>query len=133
MGVPISGPQFLGLTVVAVAVCLFGGSFGVLVLANLSSQRAANQVFPFIMLPQFFLAGVFTPIQVLPWYLDILSKISPMRYAVDLGRGVFYAGQPDYAKVVLRGVPFNMLVISIMFAVFLVVGTWLFVRGERNR
>ena len=133
MGIPMSGPQLLGLMVVAIAVCLFGGSFGVLVLSNLSSQRAANQVFPFIMLPQFFLAGVFSPIRVLPWYLDILSKISPMRYAVDLGRGVFYAGQPDYAKVVLRGVPFNMVVISIMFAVFLVVGTWLFVRGERNR
>ncbi len=133
LGVPISGPQLLGLTVVAVAVCLFGGAFGVLVLANLNSQRAANQVFPFIMLPQFFLAGVFTPIQVLPWYLDILSKISPMRYAVDLARGVFYTGQPDYAKVVLQGIPFNVMVITIMFTIFLMVGTWLFVRGERNR
>jgi ABC-2 type transport system permease protein len=79
------------------------------------------------------LAGVFTPIQVLPWYLDILSKISPMRYAVDLARGVFYAGQPDYAKVVLQGAPFNLLVITIMFTIFLLIGTWLFVRGERNR
>jgi ABC-2 type transport system permease protein len=133
MGVPMSGPQLLGLALVAITICLFGGSFGVLVLANLSNQRAANQVFPFIMLPQFFLAGVFTPIQVLPWYLDILSKISPMRYAVDLARGVFYAGQPDYNKVVLQGMPFNMLVIAVLFAVFLIVGTWLFVRGERNR
>lgn len=133
MGVPLSGLQLLGLTVVALAVCLFGGSFGVLVLANLNSQRAANQVIPFIIWPQFFLAGVFTPIQVLPWYLDILSKISPMRYAVDLARGVFYTGQADYAKVVLNGVPFNLLVIAVLFILFLVVGTWLFVRGERNR
>ena len=51
---------------------------------NLSSQRAASQIFPFIMLPQFFLAGVFNPIKVLPWYLELLSLISPMRYAVDL-------------------------------------------------
>jgi hypothetical protein len=29
--------------------------------------------------------------------LDILSKISPLRYAVDLTRGIFYAGQPEYA------------------------------------
>ncbi|MBI1876658.1 MAG: ABC transporter permease [Chloroflexi bacterium] len=130
---PISGPQLLGLTIVAIAVCLFGGSFGVLVLANLNSQRAANQVIPFIIWPQFFLAGVFTPIQVLPWYLDLLSKLSPMRYAIDLARGVFYAGQPDYAKVVLRGVPFNLLVIAVLFILFLVAGTWLFVRGERNR
>ncbi len=56
-----------------------------------------------------------------------------MRYAVDLARGVFYAGQPDYAKVVLHEVPFNLLVIAVLFTLFLVVGTWLFVRGERNR
>src|SRR5207244_11748915 len=36
-------------------VALFGGAFGVIVLANLSSQRAANQIFPFVLLPQFFL------------------------------------------------------------------------------
>ena len=33
-----------------------------MVMANLNSQRAANQVFPFLVLPQFFLAGVFNPI-----------------------------------------------------------------------
>lgn len=133
IGVPISGAQLLGLTVVAIIVCLFGGSFGVLVLANLSSQRAANQIFPFIMLPQYFLAGVFSPIQILPWYLDILSRISPMRYAVDLTRAIFYAGQPDYPEVVLQGLFFNMVIIVVLFAVFMIAGTWLFVRGERNR
>jgi ABC-2 type transport system permease protein len=133
LGMSISGRQLLGLTVAAVIVCLFGGAFGVLVLANLSSQRAANQVFPFIFLPQFFLAGVFIPVQVLPWYLDLVSKISPMRYAVDLARGIFFAGEPGYADIVLQGVPFNLLVIAILFILFLVVGTWLFVWKERNR
>lgn len=133
IGVPISGAQLLGLVIVAIIVCLFGGAFGVLVLANLSSQRAANQVFPFIMLPQFFLAGVFSPIQVLPWYLDLLSRISPMRYAIDLTRAVFYAGQPDYPEVVLQGPFFNLTIIAALFAVFMIAGTWLFVRGERNR
>ncbi len=133
LGISISGLQLLGLIVTAVIVCLFGGAFGVLVLANLSSQRAANQVFPFIILPQFFLAGVFIPVQVWPWYIDILSRISPMRYAVDLVRGLFYAGQPDYNQVVLRGFPFNLVVIAGLFALFLTAGTWLFVRKERNR
>lgn len=133
MGISFSGQQLLGLTAVAIVVCLFGGSFGVLVLANLSSQRAANQVFPFIILPQFFLAGVFIPIQILPWYLDLLSKVAPMRYAVDLARGMVYAGQPGYADVVLLGVPFNLLVITVLFTLFLVAGTWLFVWKEQNR
>jgi ABC-2 type transport system permease protein len=99
----------------------------------MSSQRVANQIFPFILLPQLLLAGVFNPIQVLPWYLDLLSRITPMRYAIDLARSVFYLGQPDYSKVVLDGPLANLVIISGMFCLMLVVGTFLFVRGERNR
>ncbi len=133
LGVPLSLPQLISLLPVAIVVCLFGGAFGLVILANLSSQRAANQIFPFVMLPQFFLAGVFNPIQVLPIYLDVLSRISPMRYAVDLARGAFYTGQSEYPKVVLQDPVYNLAIMGAMFAVFLVVGTWLFVRSERNR
>ncbi|MDX1435302.1 MAG: ABC transporter permease [Anaerolineales bacterium] len=128
------GPrQLLVLVPVAIAIALFGGAFGVLVLANMGSRRAAMQVFTFIMLPQYILAGVFAPIKVLPWYLEALSKLMPLRYAVDLVRGVYYAGQPEYDLVILNPPLFNMAVIGIGFAVFLVAGTYLFVRRERNR
>ncbi|MEK7215280.1 MAG: ABC transporter permease [Chloroflexota bacterium] len=133
LGVSMSPAQLVGLAVVGVLVSLFGGAFGLLVLSNLGSQRAAQQVFPFIILPQFFLAGVFNPIQVLPWYLEVFSRISPMRYAVDVARNVFYAGLPEYESVVLAPFPINAAVIGAAFAVFLVVGTVLFVRSERNR
>jgi ABC-2 type transport system permease protein len=133
VGVSISGSQLLSLIPVVVVTCLFGGAFGVVIMANLKSQRAANQVFPFIILPQFFLAGVFNPIQGLPPYLDILSKIAPMRYPVDLTRGVFYAGRPGYDTVVVADPFVNILIMTGLFFVFLAVGTWLFVRNERNR
>jgi len=133
LGVPLSLAQLLGLIPVALFVCLFGGAFGLLILANLKSQRAANQVFPFIMLPQFFLAGAFAPIQVLPWYLDILSRITPMRYAIDMTRSIFYLGKPEYSKVVLDSPAINMAIMGGAFLLFMVVGTFLFVRGERNR
>jgi ABC-2 type transport system permease protein len=133
VGVPMFTEQVVGLLLVSVINCLYGGAFGLLILSRLKSQRAANQVFPFIMLPQFFLAGVFTPIQVLPWYLDILSKLSPLRYAVDLTRGVFYAGMPEYDAVVLQSPAYNLVIITITFFIFLVAGTFVFVREERNR
>jgi len=131
--VPISLQQAVALLVGALTVAIFGGAFGVMVLANLRSQRAANQIFPFVMLPQFFLAGVFSPIQVLPWYLDILSKLSPMRYAVDFARGLYYAGTPEHDKVVLLDPATNFLILGAAFLVFMVAGTILFVRAERNR
>jgi ABC-2 type transport system permease protein len=132
-GVRFSLGQVLGLMVVGIIVCLFAAAFGVIILSNLPSRRTADQIFPFIMLPQFFLAGVFNPIKVLPLYLDILSRISPMRYAVDLTRGVFYFGQLDYSKVVLAEPVLNFVIMLAAFLVFLVIGTFIFVRSERNR
>jgi len=133
IGIPITLGQVVGLTPTALVICLFGGAFGVILMANLNSQRAANQVFPFIMLPQYFLAGVFTPIDDLPWYLDFFSRISPMRYAVDLARAIFYAGLPEYPAVVLQGAAFNLGVMAASFGAFLMIGTFLFVRKEQNR
>jgi ABC-2 type transport system permease protein len=132
-GVTFSVGQLFGLLWVGIMVCLFGAAFGVIILSNLPSRRTADQIFPFIMLPQFFLAGVFNPIRVLPWYLDILSRISPMRYAVDLTRGIFYSGRADYPDIVLQAPMLNLGIMVVAFLIFLVIGTYLFVRSERNR
>ncbi|HKT37826.1 MAG TPA: ABC transporter permease [Ktedonobacterales bacterium] len=131
--VSLTPTQLALLIPVALASCLVGASFGLLAMAAINTQQAANQVFNFLLLPQFFLAGVFTPIAVLPWYLAILSRLSPMRYIVDLFRNVMYAGNPDYHRVVLLDPLTNTLTLAAMFAVFMVIGTALFVRRETNR
>lgn len=133
IGVPLSLGQILILIPMGLVVCFLGGSFGILVLANLSNQRSANQIFPFILFPQFFLAGVFNPIVNLPPFLYVLSRIMPMTYAVDLLRSVYYAGKPEYVKVVIANPFLDLLVIAAMFLVFISFGTYLFVRNERNR
>jgi len=133
LGVPLSVPVLLALVPVVFLIAIFGGAFGILVLANLRSQQAANQIFPFVMLPQFFLAGVFNPIDDLPWYLDIVSHASPMRYAIDILRDVYYGGLPEAVPVALYDLPLNLAIVGAMFVGFLVVGTTLFVRSERNR
>jgi len=131
--IPLTPTQLLGLLIVGVLTSLFGAAFGMLIMPNLPNQRTANQIFPFIIFPQFFLAGVFNPIHNLPWYLDILSRISPMRYAVDLTRNFFYAGSPEYSEVVLDTPLMNLTVMFALFILFMVIGTWSFVRNERNR
>jgi ABC-2 type transport system permease protein len=158
-GVSMSAAQLLGLVPTGIAGCLLGGAFGVIILANLPSRRAAEQVFPFIMLPQYFLAGVFNPIINMPPVVNFLSSISPLRYAVDLTRGIFYSGTADSAaqalasptlntnlvhaifrtgtadtiRPVLASPMLNSTVMAAMFAAFLFAGTVLFVRAERNR
>ncbi|HMS22793.1 MAG TPA: ABC transporter permease [Candidatus Levybacteria bacterium] len=131
--IPLSFWQLILFIPAFIIICLFGGAFGVMVLSNLKSQRTANQVFPFIILPQFFVSGVFSPITHLPLPLFILSRIAPMTYAVDLLRNVYYAGSPEYSKVVLYPLHVDLAVISVFFLVCLIIGTYLFVGNERNR
>jgi len=133
IGVPLSPLVLVALIPVALVVAVYGGAFGLLILSNLSSQRAAQQIFPFVLLPQFFLAGVFNPIHDLPLPLAILSALSPMRYAVELTRNVIFGLQPDVAAPEMTPLPINAAVIGVSFVVFIVVGTALFVRAERNR
>ena len=83
------------------------------------------------MLPQIFLSGVFAPIVNLPLPLDILSRISPMRYAVDLVRGIYYYELGDFSSVVVSVPETNFVIISAMFIVFVSVGTLIFVRKEK--
>lgn len=133
IGVPFTLGDFFTLAPAAIAAILMGGSFGVLVMANLSSQRTANQIFPFLIFPQFFLAGVFNPIKNLPPVIYQLSRLSPMTYPVDLFRSLYYWGKPEYEKVVLFNPFFNIAVMTAIFIFFITIGTYLFVKNERNK
>lgn len=133
IGVPVSPLVILALVPVSLVVAMYGGAFGLVLLSRLSSQRAAQQVFPFVLLPQFILAGVFNPIHELPLPLSILSALSPMRYAVELTRNVVYGLQPGVPAPEITPLPINVAVMVVSFLAFLAVGTFLFVRAERNR
>jgi len=133
IGVPLSPVVLIALIPLSLAVAIYGGAFGLLVLANISSQRTANQIFPFILLPQFFLAGVFNPIHDLPAPLAVLSAISPMRYAVELTRNVVYGLQPGVPAPDMTAVSINAAAMAASFLAFIAIGTVLFVRAERNR
>lgn len=133
IGVPLSPLVLLALIPVSAVVAVYGGAFGLLLLSNLSSQRAAQQIFPFVLLPQFFLAGVFNPIHDLPLPLAILSALSPLRYAVELTRNVVYGLQPGVPAPAMTPLPLNLAVMAASFVAFLIVGTILFTRKEHNR
>jgi ABC-2 type transport system permease protein len=133
IGVPLSPLVLVLLVPLSFAVALYGGAFGLLVLSNISSQRTANQIFPFVLLPQFFLAGVFNPIHDLPAPLAVLSAISPMRYAVELTRNLVYGLQPGVPAPDMTELAVNAGAMGLSFLVFIVVGTLLFVRAEHNR
>lgn len=133
MGIPLDIGSLVRLIPAILAISFFGGAFGVMVMSNLSDQKSASQIFPFLLFPQFFLAGVFNPIMKLPLPIMIASRLAPMTYAVDLLRSVYYWGTPEYSKVVLFNPLLNLSVVLGFGTVFLIIGTYIFVKNERNR
>jgi ABC-2 type transport system permease protein len=133
LGVPMDAPQVVGLIAASLVAAIYGGAFGLMLLGLMPSRRAADQLFPFVFLPQFFTAGVFVPINNLPLPLEIISLLSPLRYVVDLTRGLYYWGTPEFEIIVLDPILFNLTVLAASLVAFMVIGTALFVRAERNR
>ena len=131
--VTISPVQLMLMVPAALLSCLLGASFGLVAMSLINSRQAANQIFNILLLPQLFLAGVFNPITSLPWYLEVLSRLSPMRYVVDLFRDIIYTDRPEYRKVVLLGPVTNLVTILLMLVACLFAGTTLFARRETNR
>jgi ABC-2 type transport system permease protein len=133
IGIPLDIASLIRLVPFVFIASMFGGAFGVFVMSFMNDQRTANQIFPFVIFPQFFLAGVFNPIKDLPLPVLIASRISPMTYAVDLLRSVYYLGRPEYAKTVLFNPGINLAVCIGVGLLFLVAGTYVFVKRERDR
>ena len=132
-GVPVTPGRLAGLALACLGSCLLGGSFGLATVAALPNQRAAMQVFQFLIIPQYVLAGVLVPLRgVAPW-LRVVSAAMPLRYAVDAARASYYAGTAGYAKVAAGGLALDAVVAGVLFAVFLAVGTVLFIRRECTR
>jgi ABC-2 type transport system permease protein len=67
-------------------------SFGVAFAARMRSMEAFPIIMNFVLLPMFFLSGAMFPLQNLPGWMEVLTKINPMTYAVDAVRGVALKG-----------------------------------------
>jgi len=132
-GVRMSPAQFALLLGPCIACCLLGAAFGLATIAAVPNQRSAMQVFQFLILPQYVLAGVVAPLHGLPSYLDVLAWAMPLRYAVELTRAGFYAGIPGYGEVVTFGPIPDVVVICLLFVALLVTGSVLFEYRERMR
>ena len=133
MGITLSVWQLLALLALSPLMCLAGGALAMIVMGSVKNNRAANMVVMMITMPQMFLSGVIIPINHSSGILFVLSRVMPMTYCVDLGRAVIYAGSPQYSSVVLFNPAISLIAIAALTVFFLVVGTYLYARSEKNR
>jgi len=133
MGITLAGWQLLALLALTPLMCLSGGALAMIVFGLVRNRKAANMAVMLITMPQIFLSGVIIPISHSTGLLFVLSRILPMTYCVDLGRAVVYAGSTQYASVVLFNPAISLAAIIVLTVLCLVIGTYLYVRSEKNR
>jgi len=134
MGISLS-PLAIGvILLLAPVICLSGGALGVLITSIFSSTpKVADQGVIIVAFSQMFLSGAIIPVNNSSGVLGILAHAMPMTYLVDLLRGIIYQGTPTYHQIVLYNPILDLILVAAFSLAFFVVGTFLFVRGERNR
>jgi ABC-2 type transport system permease protein len=78
----VLGPVWL-LTVVAVVDAVLGTALGLFVSAFAQTEFQAVQFMPAVVIPQILLCGLFLPRDQLPDFLEAVSNVLPLSYAVD--------------------------------------------------
>lgn len=133
MGIHLSLGQLLWILALSPLMCLAAGSFAVLLIGSIKSRTASNMAVSLISMPQMFLSGAIIPISQSSGILYVLSRLMPMTYCLDLVRAVVYRGTEEYSRVVLFNPVVNFIAILILTTVFLIIGTYLYVKSERSR
>jgi ABC-2 type transport system permease protein len=133
IGVSVPAGKLLALVPVCVVVSVAGAAFGLATIAVLPSQRSAMDVFQFLIIPQYVLAGVLVPLRGAASWLNVISLLMPLRYAVDLTRTAYYAGTAGYRETVVGSPVIDAAVTAGLGTVFLIAGGLLFSYRERTR
>jgi len=64
------------------------GSFGVLLATRIKTMEAFQAVMPMLTFPMIFLSGVFFPLEGVPQWMSILTRINPATYGIAIIRRV---------------------------------------------
>jgi ABC-2 type transport system permease protein len=101
--VPYSPVLLLTLAVEMALLAFVLTAFGLLVASRMQQVESFQIVMQFLVLPMFFLSGAVFPLNGLPSWLTVLTRIDPLSYAVDpMRRAVFdHVSAPAAARQML--------------------------------
>ena len=133
MQIPMNAGDLLRVFALTPVLALAGGALGVFFIGITQDPKVVAVGVPLLIFPQMFLSGALIPVSASAGLLGFLAKIIPMTYSIDLARNIFYWGKPEYAAAVLHPWTLDLAVTVGFFLFFTIVGTFLFVRADRNR
>ena len=145
VGVTLSPMIVLKLIPLLIIVSLSLSGLGILIASRMRSQQGFQMLVQIIIMPLVFLSGVFFPVNNVPAWLEVISKINPLTYGVDAIRQVFLGtdlsamvgatGNPGYAIGVTvfghtMSVLDDALVVAALGIVLVTVAVWSFNKQE---
>ncbi|HWM10541.1 MAG TPA: ABC transporter permease [Solirubrobacteraceae bacterium] len=91
VGVPYDPLLLLGALCMLVLLAFTVSAFGVLVAVSIKQAQTFTWVMQMAVFPMFFLSGALYPVAGLPAWLEVLTKINPLTYAVDPMRHLVFS------------------------------------------
>jgi len=95
VGVSLSVESVVALVPVVAILALGLSGLGILIASFMTSQQGFQLVIQLLIFPLIFLAGVFFPVNNVPEWLQVISKLNPLTYGVDAIRQIFLGPRPE--------------------------------------
>ena len=145
LGVTLSLILVVELIPLLIVLSLSLSGLGILVASRMRSQQGFQVVVQLIIFPLIFLSGVFFPVNNVPTWLEVVSKINPLTYGVDAIRQLFLGGDLAATSTAtgngsyLAGVTVfghtmsileDVIVVAVLGAVLMLAAVWSFYRQE---
>ena len=89
LGVSLTPLMLLKLLPLLVILSLSLSGLGLIIAARMHSQQGFHMVMQLLVFPLIFLSGVFFPVNNVPQWLEVISKVNPVTYGVDAIRQLF--------------------------------------------
>jgi len=89
LGVDLNLGIVVGLVLVVTILSLGLSGLGILIASFMTSQQGFQLLVQLLIFPLIFLAGVFFPVNNIPTWMEVISKLNPLTYGVDAIRQIF--------------------------------------------
>lgn len=133
LGLSLTPQIVIGLVPLVVILALGLSGLGILIASFMTSQQGFQLVMQLLIFPLIFLAGVFFPVNDVPLWLEVASKLNPLTYGVDAIRQLFLGADAGLGVVVLghtMTILEEVLVVGVLGAVLLAGAVVAFSRQE---
>lgn len=136
VGVRLDAGIVLQLVPIVLVLSFVLAGIGILIASFAPTQQGFQLFMQMLVFPMIFLAGVFFPVDSVPFWMQFLSKINPATYGVDAIRHVFLGSGPASAGLGVSVLGHTMtfieevLLVGVLGIGFISAAAWRFGRQE---